>query len=147
MLVDSKHKHLNMQQIIKIALHQTESEHTFKVAFLAIVKELTLPNAKPIRIGNTLFIIHPSPKDSKHGMFRALNADTAANYLENSKRFVKEATKLGFQILVTQFQNRTILTIFKAIEKNPPNKGMWYTTRSLENGGYQVTLGLYGGGE
>ena len=44
MLVDSKHKHLTMQEIIKVALHQTESEHSFKIAFLAIIKELTLPN-------------------------------------------------------------------------------------------------------
>lgn len=142
MLVDSKHKHLTMQEIIKVALHQTESEHSFKIAFLAIIKELTLPNAKPIRIGNTLFIVHPSPKNSAHAMFRALNADTAANYLENSKKFVKEAKKSKFKVLVSQFKSPSILQIFKIIAKNPPFKGMGFIAQKTTDGGYQATINM-----
>ena len=144
MLVDSKHKHLNMQQIIKIALHQTESEHTFKVAFLAIVKELTLPNAKPIRIGNTLFIVHLSPKDPSHAMFRALNADTATNYLENSKRFILEAKKMKLKVLVSQFKTPSILNIFKAIAKKPPFPNMGFASQKTKDGGYQATINMGG---
>jgi hypothetical protein len=142
MLVNSKNKHLNMQEIIKIALRQTESEHSFKVAFLAIIKELTLPNAKPIRIGNTLFIVHSSPKDPAHAMFRALNADTAINYLENSKKFIKEAKKMKIKVLVSQFKSSSILNIFKMISKNPPFKGMGFSASKTSDGGYQAVINM-----
>jgi len=143
-MVDSKREHLNMQDIVKIALQETESQHDFKVAFLSIVKELTLPNSKPIRIGNTLFIIHMSPNDRSHAMFRALNADTAQNYLENSKKFIKEAKKLKIKVLVSQFKSSSILNIFRMIAKNPPFKGMGFSASRTSDGGYQAVVNMGG---
>jgi hypothetical protein len=142
MLIDSKHKHLNLQEIVRISLQNTNSKHDFQAAFLSIVKELTLPSAKPIRIGNTLFILHISPKDPSHAMFRALNADSSSNYLDNSKNFIKQAKKMGFKVLVSQFKSESILHLFKMISKKPPFPNMGFIAQKTTDGGYQATINM-----
>ena len=142
MLVDSKQKQLSMQDIVKIALQETEAQYDFKPAFFSIIKEITLPNTTPLRIGNTLFIIHAYPKDPSKAMFRALNADTAQNYLENSKKFIKEAKDMNIKLLISQFKSPSILQIFRAIAKNPPYPGMGFMAQDTTDGGYQATINM-----
>jgi len=143
-LVDSRKMPLEIQDIIGVAL--TNSKETYyapAVAYTAIAKELSMPNTMPMIYGNTLFIVHPSERNNRFGYFRALNADTANNYLENSIEFVKGAYDAGFDVLVTQFSDPTILNIFKGISRNPPNEGMGYEAKKVSNGSYyNVTLKL-----
>jgi hypothetical protein len=77
-------------------------------------------------------------------MFRALNADTAQNYLENSKKFIKEAKKLKIKVLVSQFKSSSILNIFRMIAKNPPFKGMGFSASRTSDGGYQAVVNMGG---
>jgi hypothetical protein len=76
-----------------------------------------------------------------YGWFRALNADTAKNFLENSRVFADSAYKVGFDVVVTNFTDPTILNIFKMISKNPVRDGMGYAVQKAQNG-YRVTLVL-----
>jgi hypothetical protein len=76
------------------------------------------------------------------GTFRALNADTAANYLESSFQFVTDAYNAGYDGLITDFYDQSILNIFRAISKNPPNPEMGYSAAKLPDGGFRVTLQL-----
>lgn len=143
-LVDSKKMPLDIQDIIGVSL--TSSKDTYyapAVAYAVIAKELTMPNAEPMIFGNTLFIVHKSEKMPRYGYFRAINADTANNYVQNSKEFVKEAYKKGFDILLTQFSDPTILNVFKAVSRKPPTKGMGYKAKKIAKGSYySVTLKL-----
>lgn len=140
MLVDSKKKQLNTTEIIKTALAEIKDPHPLQVTFLAIMKELTSPTAWSGKAGNTLFIVHKSPSNPKQGVFRALNADTASNYVENSREFLKQMQKYKYETLVTQFKDPAILNIFKIIGKPKP-KGMGY--KAIKSGDtYQVTLQL-----
>ena len=140
MLVDSKKKQLNTTEIIKTALTEIKDPHPLQVTFLAIMKELTSPTAWSGKAGNTLFIVHKSPSNPKQGVFRALNADTASNYVENSREFLKQMQKYKYETLVTQFKDPAILNIFKIIGKPKP-KGMGY--KAIKSGDtYQVTLQL-----
>jgi hypothetical protein len=141
MIVDSKQEKLNMPDVIKNSLENTKSEYPFKVAFLSIIKELTLPGAAALQEGNTLFIIHRT-KEKRYGFFRALNCDTAENFIKNGVKFAKDAYSVGFDTVVTQFTDPTILNVFKAISRNPPNKGMGYSVQRTKDDGYQVTLQL-----
>lgn len=142
MLVDSSQQKLQMQEIVQISVQQTKSQYDPKTAFLALIKETTLPGASVLQIGNTLFITHRS-EDPRQGFFRALNADTAQNYLQNSVEFTERAyTELGFDILTTEFQDPTLLNIFKYIGKDEP-ENMGYRVEQAKDGSmYRVTVTL-----
>jgi hypothetical protein len=92
-----------------------------------------------VRDGNTLFIVHNA--GNRVGVFRALNADTARNYLESSYAFIQAAYKMGFDTLVSEFEDPTIMNIFKAISRNPPQEGMGYKAERTKTG-FRVTVKL-----
>jgi len=141
MVVDSKKQQLTVGQIIDIASKETKSKYKPDQIKTAILSEFSIPNSwKPV-IGNTLFIVHNSNRPH-YGFFRALNADIGKNYVQNSELFCKQAYQKNFDVLVTQFEDQTILNIFKAISRNPPNPKMGYAVQKTKSGGFQVTLVL-----
>lgn len=142
MVVDSKQKKLKFEEIIQTSLQETKSKYSSQVAFVAIMKELTLPGAFQVRMGNTVFIVHPNKDKSHHVFFRALNADTAKNYIEHSKKFTDQMKAKGYTMMVTQFQDPTLLNIFKNIARDKPD-GMGYAVQKSKDGKmYQVTVQL-----
>jgi hypothetical protein len=139
MLVDSKKKQLSEQAIMMIAAQETKSRHPAATVYAAMVKEMNMPGTSLVRDGNTLFIIHVG--EGRTGFFRALNADTARNYLESSYAFIQGAYKMGFDVLVSDFEDPTIMNIFKAISRNPPQEGMGYRAERTDKG-FRVTVKL-----
>jgi hypothetical protein len=139
MLVDSKKKQLTDNAIVMIAAQETKSPHPASTVYAALVKEMNMPGTSLVRDGNTLFIIHVG--EGRTGIFRALNADTARNYLENSYAFIQGAYKMGFDVLVSEFEDPTIFNIFKAISRNPPQEGMGYRAERTKTG-FRVTVKL-----
>ena len=139
MLVDSKKKQLSQDAILMIAAQETKSPHPASTIYAAMVKEMNMPGTSVVRDGNTLFVIHNAK--GRVGVFRALNADTARNYLENSYAFIQGAYKMGFDVLVSEFEDPTIMNIFKAISRNPPQEGMGYKAVRTKNG-FRVTVKL-----
>jgi len=139
MLVDSKKKQLSQDAIVMIAAQETKSPHPASTVYAALVKEMNMPGTSLVRDGNTLFVIHVG--QGRTGVFRALNADTARNYLENSYAFIQGAYKMGFDVLVSEFEDPTIFNIFKAISRNPPQEGMGYKAERTKKG-FRVTVKL-----
>ena len=139
MLVDSKKKQLGQEAIVMIAAQETKSPHPASTVYAALVKEMNMEGTSIVRDGNTLFVIHNA--EGRVGLFRALNADTARNYLENSYAFIQGAYKMGFDTLVSEFEDPTIMNIFKAISRNPPQEGMGYRAEKTSNG-FRVTVKL-----
>ena len=139
MLVDSKEKELSVDAILMIAAQETKSRHPASTVYAAIVKEMNIPGASIVRNGNTIFVIHVG--EGRTGIFRALNADTARNYLESSYAFIQGAYKMGFDVLVSDFEDPTIFNIFKAISRSPPQEGMGYRAERT-NKGFRVTVKL-----
>jgi hypothetical protein len=139
MLVDSKEKKLGQEAIVMIAAQETKSQHPSSTVYAALVKEMNMPGTSILREGNTLFVIHNA--EGRVGVFRALNADTARNYLESSYAFIQAAYKMGFDTLISDFEDPTIMNIFKAIGRNPPQEGMGYKAVRTENG-FRVTVKL-----
>jgi ribosomal protein L17 len=90
--------------------------------------------------GNTIFSVIKGK--GRIGFFKAFNADTARNFVENSKMFVRWAYETGLDGLVTQFDDVAILKVFKAIAKNPPMKDMGYKAYKTQQGGYKIVLQL-----
>ena len=139
MLVDSKEKELSTEAIMMIAAQETKTPYPASTVYAAMVKEMNLPGTSIFREGNTLFIIHNA--EGRTGVFRALNADTARNYLENSYTFIQAAYKMGFDTLASEFEDPTIMNIFKAISRNPPQEGMGYRAEKTKKG-FRVTVKL-----
>jgi hypothetical protein len=139
MLVDSKKKELSREAILMIAAQETKSPYPASTVYAAMVKEMNMPGTSILRDGNTVFIIHVG--EGRTGIFRALNADTARNYLESSYAFIQAAYKMGFDTLVSEFEDPTIFNIFKAISRNPPQEGMGYRAERTKKG-FRVTVKL-----
>ena len=56
--------------------------------------------------------------------------------------FADAAYKVGFDVVVTQFSDSSLIGIFKVISRNPVREGMGYAVQKTDDGGYQVTLKL-----
>jgi len=142
MLVDSKTKQLTVPEIVAIATKETKSDYPAPAVLASIAAELQQPQTYSILEGNTLFIIHKGK--GRNGMFRALNADTAENYLNNSLVFASAAYKLGFDNIITQFKEPSLLNIFRFVEKNREqvNPNMGFNVRKAENGDFVVSVKL-----
>jgi hypothetical protein len=137
-LVDSQQQELTVEEILDIA-NWSSAEPIETPRFIAIINtELQMPNTLFIRQGNTLFIIHKA--EPGVGFFRALNADTARNYLANSVEFIKACHKMGFDTMATQFSDPSLLTIFRFISENPPLPNMGYKVQKTEDGGFYVAV-------
>jgi hypothetical protein len=139
MLVDSKKQTLKDEAVLMVAAQETKSKHPAATVFAALVEEMNSYGTTTYRAGNTIFVMHHA-KD-RIGFFRALNADTARNYLENCYEWVQAAYKMGFDTMVTDFQDPTIINIFKAISRRPPQEGMGYRAEKTKSG-YRVFLKL-----
>jgi hypothetical protein len=142
MLVDSRHEELQNEEIIRIAAEETQSQYSPEQVLAAIMAEAHSPDTLVIRQGNTLFLLHRAPNKPHVGVFRALNADTPANYLENSIMFIKACKSMGFKTVVSQFEDPSILNIFKYISRNPPFVGMGYQVQRTSDGGFQASVNL-----
>ena len=139
MLTDSKKKELSVEAVLMIAAQQTKSKYSVEQVYAALVKEMNMEGTSTYREGNTVFLMHHAK--GRIGTFRALNADTARNYLDNSYQFIQDAYKMGFDILVSDFEDPTIMNIFKGISRNPPQEGMGYRAERTERG-FRVTVKL-----
>jgi hypothetical protein len=139
MLVDSKKKELSAESILMIAAQQTKSKYSAEQVYASLVKEMNMEGTSVYRQGNTVFLMHHAK--GRIGVFRALNADTARNYLDNSYIFIQDAYKMGFDILVSDFEDPTIMNIFKGISRNPPQEGMGYRAERTKTG-FRVTVKL-----
>ncbi len=139
--VDSKQRKLNITEIVQISGYQQDAEYDLRELMMRIVAELSLPTTEHLVIGNTLFIINKG--EGRVGYMRALNADTGANFLESCRVFSEAAYMLGFDTLVTDFDEPSFLQVFRYMARPPrPREQMGYEVAETEGGGYQVTFQL-----
>jgi hypothetical protein len=137
-MVDSQEKELSVEDIIGIAGMNTDAGVQVGQLIQMINAELQMPDTLFLRQGNTLFIIHKAKP--RVGFFRALNADTANNFLQNGMEFIKACYKMGFDTMATQFSDPTVLSVFRFISNNPPNPNMGYQVQKTDDGGFYVTV-------
>jgi len=141
-MVDSKMEQLSNEEIVEIAAQNTGSQYSPEQVRAAIMAEVRTPDTLALQQGNTLFVVHRSKKDPSVAVFRALNADTAPNYLENSFVFTETMRSMGFRAMVSTFYDSSILNIFKYVSRNPPFPGMGYQVKRTQDGGFFVTVNL-----
>ena len=145
MLFRSKKEMLDPNDLIEIAIQNMGLFDKVKVhknlQLAAVVAEFNQPEVIVYRVGNTLFEVIPSEK-SNSAYFKAFNADTASNFVDNSIYFGEWAKSEGINYLITQFKDKTLLNIFKAINKKSPSPGAGYRAYNTNGGQIRVVVSL-----
>lgn len=139
--VDSKQQELNIGEIVTVFLRNNPQQYPIEVVLPAILKELSEPNVQVKQFGNTIFEVMTG--DGDKAFFKAFNADTGPNFVENSKLFcVWAKNMLGLKVLVTEFDDPAIEQVFKIIAAKPPMPGMGYQVFRSQSGKTRIGLNL-----
>jgi len=142
-LIDSKHKKLSQEEIIAIAAKETGSKYSIEQIKASLSAEVYEMGAVMLREGNTIFVVHQDKSNPKIGVFRALNADTVPNYMRNCVAFAQAIGMAGFQYLVTEFEDKSLLNIFEYVRRNQPFPNMGYNAQKYKDKEmYRVTINL-----
>lgn len=141
--VDSKHQKLSQNEILAIAAKETGGKYTAEQVLASLLAEAHEMGAIMMQEGNTIFVVHRSPERPDVALFRALNADTIPNYLKNSLVFTKAVGMAGFQYIVSEFEEESLLNIFRYVKRNQPFPGMGYEAQKSKDGSrFRVTVNL-----
>jgi hypothetical protein len=141
--IDSKHEKLSQDEIIAIAAKETGGKYSSEQIKASLLAEANEMGAIMIQEGNTIYVVHRSPERPDVALFRALNADTIPNYCKNSVIFAQAIGMAGFQYLVTEFEEKGLLNVFKYVYRNAPFKNMGYDVQKAEGQElYRVTVNL-----
>lgn len=141
MVVNSKQQKLNVSQIIMLWLKDNPQPQPDKVILPAIIAELSHANVQTKQIGNTVF--ETIIGQNQNAFVKAFNADTGANFVDNTKMFLVYAKRvLGLKDLVTQFSDPVIEQLIKIISMNFPMPGMKYKIQRLKSGETRIILNL-----
>jgi len=115
-VVDSKERPLPAPTIITTALGELDLGGLTPAAAMAgIAKEMTMKDTDMVQIGNTVFIGHRGKGDNKDLMWgRALNIDTAQNFVANGLKYFTHMQKIGVKRYVSDYDGATYDSAFKA---------------------------------
>jgi len=141
MLIDSNQKKLDPQEII---LHASQNIKNNKYSpdqmLAALIEESRQPNTILMQEGNTLFVVNEGK--NRIALFRALNADIAKNYLHNAVVFTKAMYEAGFDFMVSNFDDPTLIKIFQYVARNPFQKDMAMKIDKMKDGSYRAIVQL-----
>ena len=138
--VDSKQKMLDLTDIIISSNLAQNTGLQPQEAVLTTIFEMSIPTNKYMRIGNTLFIV--SKGEGRNGYMSAMNMDTPRNFVENVRKFIDSMYLLGFDNLVTIFEQEELIQVFRIIAKNQPRADMGYEIGIDDEGKYVATFSL-----
>jgi len=122
-IVNSNEKLLSTHEVIATAVvnaHRSGQLGDIPVqsALLVIAREGAMPNCDVTQIGNTVFISHFD--DSRVEVaFRALNADTARNYVDNIVEYLQRLVSSGVRRMTCDFADPKIMQVIKTITRRP----------------------------
>ena len=115
-VVDSKERPLPAPTVITTALGELDLGGITPAAAMAgIAKEMTMKDTDMVQIGNTVFIGHRGKGENKDLMYgRALNIDTAQNFVANGLKYFTHMQKIGVKRYVSDYDGAIYDSAFKA---------------------------------
>ena len=115
-VVDSKERPLPAPTVITTALGELDLGGISPAAAMAgIAKEMTMKDTDMVQIGNTVFIGHRGKGENKDLMWgRALNIDTAQNFVANGLKYFTHMQKIGVKRYVSDYDGAIYDSAFKA---------------------------------
>lgn len=142
--VDSKQEQLSIPEIITQAVYNTPREGVPPyAAILSIIKEGTMPHTEVKQYGNTVFITHFS-EDKDLAIGRALNIDTAQNFVYNGEEYFRDLVRGGSKKFVAQFDQVSFARAFMAFKRKPITTDMKMWMVKTPSGKVQVRIAMDG---
>lgn len=139
-LIDSTKKKLSVDEIATIAAENNEAQIHPSAIIEGLKAEMSQPKSLPLRFGNTLFLCHLGKNRS--GVCKILNADTASNMISNGEKWASTLYKVGFDFILCEFKDSSMLHLFKALVSYPQRKGMAYQVIEKQSGRKIVVFSL-----
>jgi hypothetical protein len=142
--VDSNEVLLPGPEVIARAAAIQSSKLPVNVALVAIAREIAMPNTEVKQFGNTVFITHFS-KDRDLAVGRALNMDTAANFITNGADYLRYLKTNGTTKFVTEFAQKSFRMAFEVwLKRKPVTSDMKMWIFDVSEGKTQVRIALEG---
>lgn len=113
-IVNSKQKQLSVSELtMQVLANAYDAKKlpegtTLPAAILGMVSEMSMPNTEVMQFGNTLYIVHFKESDPTLIYFRALNLDTATNFVQNQVDFSAWAREKGVVRMVSDWTDPAI---------------------------------------
>jgi hypothetical protein len=144
-VIDSKTRELTPPEIILEALKGADLDGlTPQVAAIAIMSELGMPEVDAVQFGNTVFIGHRGKGEEKDLMWgRALNVDTAQNFVANGLQYLGHLQEIGVRRYVTDYEGDELDNAFRAWKRYADRADTQIAVGRLEDGSSRafITLG------
>lgn len=145
-IINSKSKQLSKSDVIMQALTddaragRLPDGAPLQAVILAIVQEMAMPNTETVQFGNTVFISHFS-EDGQEVAMRALNLDTATNYVQNALQYGDWLRERKVKQFTTDFKDNAIRQLLLTVFKKAPRGGSGKICK-MSNGGYRAYVVL-----
>jgi hypothetical protein len=113
--VNSKENPLSAPEVIMRFVHDyNDSGYPADKVLLGISRELAMPETDQVQIGNSVFLGQRGKGKNKNVMVgRALNIDTARNFMNSGLKYIAYLQNKGVQHYRTDFNNKAYLTAFQ----------------------------------
>lgn len=142
--VDSRKDQLSISEIIAQSVYNNLPEGVPPyAAILAIIQEGSMPHTEVKQYGNTVFITHFG-EDKDLAVGRALNIDTAKNFIINGEEYFRDLVRGGTTKWVAQFDQKSFVTALMAFKRKPITTDMEMWIGETVTGKTQVRIALDG---
>jgi len=121
-IVNSKEQKLSISEIVAIGAYnlppEEEAVYSPSMALKAFIIESRLPSVRIVQIGNSVFISHVGKGENSRKMVgKAINVDTARNYIRNMHKYTSYLQKIGITHYTTSFSGSKLIGSFKSLIK------------------------------
>ena len=142
-VVNSNKEELPPASIISIYIDGTDKrgKSTHEILMM-IAKEGSLENADMTQFGNTVFLGHIGTANKTKMIGRALNVDTARNFVANILEYVRYLQDKDITHYATQISDDTLLGAFKIIKKKLEARDSTVRILPTKSGGHAMFVNL-----
>ena len=145
-IIDSNDKKLDPPEILIRAVDGNNGAaaevgviYPLATALATIAREMQMPRAEMVQVGNTLFLSHRGKKNNKRKMVgRALNVDTGRNFCNNMLEYAHGLQKRGITHYTTWFNGEGFLNGFRLMQRVADRADTDIGIATRDEGGYIV---------
>ena len=140
--IDSQKNPLPAPEVIlRFVQDYNDSGYSPQHVLAAIAEELTLPNTDQVQVGNTVFIGHTGTGKHENVMDgRALNIDTARNFMRNGLKYIAYLQNKGVRYYRTDFNEKSYVTAFQFWYNKSQGSDTEIDVVQLEDGSYRAYI-------
>ena len=142
-VVNSDKEELPPASIIAIYVDGTDKRgRSTHEILMMIAKEGSLENSDMIQFGNTVFLGHTGTTSTTKMIGRALNVDTARNFVANALEYIRYLQDKGITHYATQISDDKLLGVFKIVKKKLEAKDSAVRILPTKSGGHAMFVNL-----